>query len=150
LKPQDKHTRKPGQPPFSPTEEQRRTVEMMSAMGITQEDICEVIRGRSGKPIDLKTLRKHFHEELATAAMKANVKVANSLFRTATDPKGGMKAVTAQIFWLKTRARWKETSQLDMTSTDGSMTPRPTVQVDVAVGSREKLASAIARIESKG
>jgi hypothetical protein len=118
LNPQGKPTRKRGNPPFEPTEEQRRTVEMMSAMGIPQEDICQVILGRNGKPIDAKTLRKHFSEELATAAMKANVKVANALFRMATDPKGGMKAVTAQIFWLKTRARWKETSAYELSGAD--------------------------------
>jgi hypothetical protein len=107
---------------------------MMAAMGVPQESICNLIRGRNGKPIDAKTLRKYFHEELATAAMKANVKVANALFRTATDPKGGMKAVTAQIFWLKTRARWRETNQIDLTSPDGSMTPRGNVQIVIEGG----------------
>jgi hypothetical protein len=128
---QEKPTRKLGKPPFCPTEDQRRTVEMMAAMGVPQENICDLIYGRNGKPIDPKTLRKYFSEELATAAMKANIKVANALFRMATDPKGGMKSVTAQIFWLKTRARWKETSQLDLTSQDGSMTPRSNVMIVV-------------------
>jgi len=87
-------------------------------MGIPQEDICRVILGRNGKPIDAKTLRKQFRDELDTAAIKANVKVANALFRMATDPKGGSRAVTAQIFWLKTRARWKETSAYELSGPD--------------------------------
>jgi len=125
LNPQDKPTRKRGKPPFEPTDEQRRTVEMMSAMGIPQEDICQVILGRNGKPIDAKTLRKHFHEELATAAMKANVKVANALFRVATDPKGGSRAVTAQIFWLKTRAGWRELPTREIQDNDPFIDPNP-------------------------
>ena len=125
MNPQDKPTRKRGKPPFEPTDEQRRTVEMMSAMGIPQEDICQVILGRNGKPIDAKTLRKHFHEELATAAMKANVKVANALFRVATDPKGGSRAVTAQIFWLKTRAGWRELPTREIQDNDPLIDPNP-------------------------
>jgi hypothetical protein len=82
-------------------------------MGVPHEDICKLIIGTHGKPIDDKTLRKHFRRELDTAAIKANQAVAGALFRMATDPKGGMKAVTAQIFWLKTRARWKETNAFE-------------------------------------
>lgn len=42
-------------------------------------------------------------DELDLGATKANAQVAGFLFAAA---KGGN--VTAQIFWLKTRARWKE------------------------------------------
>ena len=67
----------------------------MRAYGIPEGDIARVRR------IDPKTLRKCYREELET---KANAQVAGFLFIAA---KGGN--VTAQIFWLKTRARWKET-----------------------------------------
>lgn len=62
-----------------------------------------------------KTLRKYFRRELDTAAAKANARVAESLFRQAVE-KGN---VTAQIFWLKTRARWSERSGLDLRLEDG-------------------------------
>ncbi len=39
---------------------------------------------------------------------KANVRAAENLYRKATGD--GREAVTAAIFWLKTRAGWKETS----------------------------------------
>ncbi|MER8822615.1 hypothetical protein NKH70_22830 [Mesorhizobium sp. M0991] len=39
---------------------------------------------------------------------RRNARVAESLYRKATGE--GREAVTAAIFWLKTRARWKETS----------------------------------------
>src|SRR6478609_2205365 len=52
---------------------------------------------------------KHFREELDTGAAKANTRVAEFLFEQATGQRGdGSAAVTAAIFWLKTRARWKE------------------------------------------
>ncbi len=48
--------------------------------------------------IDPKTLRKHYRDELDTG----HVKVAENLYREATGE--GREAVTAAIFWLKTRA----------------------------------------------
>jgi hypothetical protein len=54
--------------------------------------------------VDPKTLRKHYREELDLGESKANAQVAGFLFSAA---KNGN--VTAQIFWLKTRARWPET-----------------------------------------
>jgi hypothetical protein len=53
--------------------------------------------------IDAKTLRKHYREELDLGQTKANAQVAGFLFNSARNGN-----VTAQIFWLKTRAQWKE------------------------------------------
>jgi hypothetical protein len=69
----------------------------MAAYGIPAPDIARTIG------IDSKTLRKHYRDELDLGATKANAQVAGFLFTAA---KSGN--VTAQIFWLKTRARWKE------------------------------------------
>jgi hypothetical protein len=52
-------------------------------------------------------LRKHYRDELDAGAVKATAKVAEFLFRRATTE--GPQAVTAAIFWLKTRAGWTET-----------------------------------------
>jgi hypothetical protein len=76
----------------------RRQVEAMAAYGIPETDISRVMR------VDPKTLRKHYREELDLGESKANAQVAGFLFNAA---KNGN--VTAQIFWLKTRARWRET-----------------------------------------
>lgn len=51
-------------------------------------------------------LRKDYSSELDRSAIKGNARVAESLFRKATGDGHG--AVLAAIFWLKTRARWKE------------------------------------------
>ena len=76
----------------------RRQVEAMAAYGIPETDIARVVG------VDPKTLRKHYRDELDLGETKANAQVAGYLFAAA---KNGN--VTAQIFWLKTRARWKET-----------------------------------------
>jgi hypothetical protein len=80
-----------------PDPSQRRQVEAMAAYGIPEMEIAPVIG------VDPKTLRKYYREELDLAETKANAQVAGFLFTAA---KNGN--VTAQIFWLKTRARWKE------------------------------------------
>jgi hypothetical protein len=76
----------------------RRQVEALAAYGIPEADISGVVG------IDPKTLRKHYREELDLGESKANAQVAGFLFSAA---KNGN--VTAQIFWLKTRAKWRET-----------------------------------------
>lgn len=87
-----------GRPAFEPTDEQRKTVMAMAGYGIPQEGIGTVIG------IDLKTLRKHFREELDKGDLVATSKVAESLYRMATT--GGN--VAAAIFWMKARAGWSE------------------------------------------
>src|SRR6266478_5843291 len=80
-----------------PDPSQRRQVEAMAAYGISEDNISRVIG------IDPKTLRKHYRDELDLGETKANAQVAGFLFNAA---KSGN--VTAQIFWLKTRAKWRE------------------------------------------
>lgn len=75
----------------------RRQVEAMAAYGIPEQDIARVVG------VDPKTLRKHYREELDLGTTKANAQVAGFLFNSARNGN-----VTAQIFWLKTRARWRE------------------------------------------
>jgi len=79
----------------------RRQVEAMAAYGVPEADIATVIG------IDPKTLRRHYRQELDTGHIKANSKIAESLYRKALGD--GPQSVTAAIFWLKTRAHWKET-----------------------------------------
>ena len=80
-----------------PDPAQRRQVEAMAAYGIPETDIARVVN------IDPKTLRKHYRDELDLGSTKANAQVAGFLFNSARNGN-----VTAQIFWLKTRARWRE------------------------------------------
>ena len=74
----------------------------MAGYGIPEADIAGVLG------IDPKTLRKHYRGELDHGQVKANAKVAENLYRKATGD--GREAVIAAIFWLKTRAGWRETN----------------------------------------
>ena len=86
-------------PQFKPTDDHRRMVKSMAAMGIPHEQIAIKIGIRSPK-----TLRTHFREELDSGATEANYKVAQTLFQMATS--GQCPAAT--IFWSKTRNRFRE------------------------------------------
>jgi len=83
----------------------------MAAYGIPEADVARVLG------IDPKTLRKHYRDELDTGSIKANSRIAESLYRKAMGD--GAQSVTACIFWLKTRAHWKETTVQEHTGNMG-------------------------------
>lgn len=134
---------------FSPTPDQRRQIEALAAYGIPQEEMCRLLANpETGRPIDLKTLHKHFRHELDTGMAKANARVAESLFRQAVgapaqyDAEGHVlraeqtPVVSAAIFWLKARAGWKERDVHELTGPDGGP-----IEVDDA---RSRLAALLA------
>jgi len=82
---------------FEATDAQRQKVRSLSACGVPQMDIAKMLG------ISDRTLRTHFRHELDVAEAEANAKVAGKLFQNAMDGNLG-----AQIFWLKTRGRWRE------------------------------------------
>jgi hypothetical protein len=86
-----------GRRAHQPDPAQRKQVETLAAYGIPEADISRVVG------IDPKTLRKHYRDDLDMGETKANAQVAGFLFNAARNGN-----VTAQIFWLKTRARWRE------------------------------------------
>ena len=88
-------------PRFMPSVEQRRLVRSLAACGIRQEEIAHYLGLRS-----VKTLRRHFREELGRAAVEATARVAQTLYQQATSGKN----TAATIFWLKTRGRWRDTA----------------------------------------
>jgi hypothetical protein len=91
-----------GRPRYNPTDKDRATVKALAGYGITQPKIARVLG------IHDETLRDKFRDELDTAETEANAQVAQSLFQMAT--KG--KNVAAAIFWLKTRAGWRDVTTL--------------------------------------
>jgi hypothetical protein len=82
---------------FLPTDAMRKKVQSLAARGVRHEDIAAIV------DCDAKTLRKYFRDELDRGMAEANAEIAGCLFDQA---KGGN--VGAQIFWLKTRAHWRE------------------------------------------
>ena len=99
-------------PRHQPDDFHRRQVEALAGYGVPETDIAGMIG------IDPKTLRKHYRHELDHGHTKANAKVAENLYRKATGES--REAVTAAIFWLKARARWKEVSVNEHSGIDGA------------------------------
>ena len=96
-----------GRPAHKPTQEARDTAKRLSALGVPHEDIASRLK------ISADTLVKYYKEELDEGRIDANAAIAGTLFQQA---KKGNTA--AAIFWLKTRARWKETQVNEVTGSD--------------------------------
>ena len=109
-----------GRPAFVPTDVDRKQVEAMAGYGVPFEQIAALIRGG----ISIDTLRSHFSSELISGKAKANAQVGKGVFQKAMSGD-----TTAMIWWTKTQMRWAETHRLEHTSPDGSMTPKPALDV---------------------
>ena len=79
-------------PSFQPTEQLRKLVKSLSALGRSHEEICVMVGVRSPK-----TLRKHFRQELSSGMAEANAVVARVAYEMALS--GRYLAMT--IFWIK-------------------------------------------------
>ncbi len=127
-------------PTFTPSDEQRMQVGIMAACGFAHELICErVINPTTGKKIDTKTLRKAFRKELDEGMSQANAMVAQSLFKKAIGT--GTSAVTAAIWWEKTRGGMKDQSAVEVTGKNGAPL-HPQTAVDMTDEELENIARA--------
>lgn len=111
------------QKPHEPTDKNRKLVLTLTGYGVT-----EVAVGRE-LGISVPTLTKYYRNELDCGVDKANAQVAQSLFLKATGD--GSQSVSAAIFWLKTRAGWRET-------TEHIITEQPFVRLPVVAGCIEE------------
>ena len=82
---------------FVVNEAVREKVRHLAGVGVRQDDIARIIGCAP------KTLRKRCRDDLDRGVAEANATVSGYLFAAA---KAGN--VPAQIFWLKTRAHWRE------------------------------------------
>jgi hypothetical protein len=116
MEPKEKRPR--GRPPHVPTDRDRRQVEVMTGLGLTQEQIGKILN------VSEDTLQRHYADEIASGVAKANVQVAQNLFNIATSRDSG--AVAAAIFWMKTRGKWRETNHLVHSGDD----KEPPIKID--------------------
>jgi hypothetical protein len=99
-----------GRPPHLPTADTRNRVYILSTVGTRHEDIATVLS------ISHDTLVKYYKEELDKGRIEANASVAETLFKQAKEGN-----TTAMIFWLKSRAKWKESTQHEISgNADGT------------------------------
>ena len=84
-------------PAFEPSEGDRQKVMMLVVCGLKSDKIAAHLG------ISKPTLYKHFANELDNGSDIANATVAGSLYRSAVDG-----TVSAQIFWMKTIAKWND------------------------------------------
>jgi hypothetical protein len=82
---------------FVVNEAMREKVRYLAGVGVRQDDIAKIIGCAP------KTLRKRLRDELDRGVAEANATISGYLFAAA---KAGN--ITAIIFWLKTRANWRE------------------------------------------
>ena len=97
-----------GRPEYKKTDEDAKNVEALTIAGVPQKLVSKILK------ISEPTLRKHYWDELDSSKAKANAVISQSLFKLAREGN-----VTAQIFWLKTQAGWKETNHVELTGKDG-------------------------------
>ena len=106
-----------GKPAHEPTRATRDTVSLHALVGTPQEVIADVL------DIDPKTLRKYYRKELDQAVAQANATIGGALFNKA---KSG--DTSAMIFWLKTRAGFRERQEIDHT-TKGESINKPVAEL---------------------
>jgi len=94
--------------PFVVNDATREKVRHLAGLGVSQDDIARIVQ------CSPKTLRKRCRDDLDCGAAEANAIVSGCLFAAA---KGGN--IAAQIFWLKSRARWRERDASDHRAADG-------------------------------
>src|SRR5215831_16571195 len=94
--------------PFVITAAIREKVRHLAGLGVPQDDIARIVQ------CSPKTLRKRCRDDLDCGVAEANAIVSGSLFAAA---KAGN--IAAQIFWLKSRAQWRERAASDNRAADG-------------------------------
>ena len=103
-----------GRKAFEPTAKERQQVEAMAGVGLPHDQIGALVR--DGVCTDV--IRQYFAKELKAGKAKASAKIGQTLFNRAI---GGETA--ALIWWTKSQMGWKEKRDLDVTSSDGTLTP---------------------------
>lgn len=94
--------RKKSTAPHEPTTATRSVVSMGKALNLTHEQIAE----RLG--IAVHTMEKHYAREIEHGSNDINMRVANNLLSIALQTQDRKAALTASIFWLKSRAGFND------------------------------------------
>lgn len=135
-------------PDYRPTEAEKSLVMIGTAAGVGEDYFCRVV---GGGVLSREQFRAIFAQELAVGADGANLKVATNLFKMATawPPIKGVTP-TAAIFWLKSRAGWKEEPKVggatfrmeekgSGSGTEGAPDPARVIEVSFKIGDDSRI-----------
>ncbi len=93
-----------------PTEENRQRVFRGSKCGVKRDDLCQILG------IGRTVFEKYYYDAFEKGRIYANETVAEKLYEQCMEGN-----VTALIFWLKARAKWRETDvRLNINANAGS------------------------------
>lgn len=125
-----------GLPEHRPTDATRMQVELMTSYGASQPQIASVL------DINPSTLARHYREQLTLGHMRANMAVAQNLYKIATTPKPTAPVVNAAIWWSKARMGWSEIRRTmsDVRTISGNMrdlTDAQLIEIIEGAGIRE-------------
>ena len=120
--------RKKGDGPVLFNADHAKTVRALSQYGVPQENIAATIG------CCVETMLKLYGQEHKEGRAVANAKIGKRLFEKAMEGD-----VSALIFWAKTQMKWRETSKIDLTSSDQSMSPK--AAFDLSTLSPEQIAA---------
>ena len=113
-------------------------MQYLAGLGVPQDDIAKIIGCAP------KTLRKRFREELDRGVAEANAMVAGYLFNSAKQGN-----VSAQIFWLKIRAHWREGAAPNPSSDNNAGASSPVVLILPDNGRDPELTQVLRDAQSK-
>jgi hypothetical protein len=109
-----------GRRAFVPTPEQRRNVKILAGLGVPQDKIClMVVNPQTEKPLDPKSLRKHFSREIEVGAVELHARMSTFIVTTVFGlaPPAGTVAIDNQhvrgslaMFFAETRMGWRRTA----------------------------------------
>jgi len=100
----------------------------MVGIGITQLEICRMVRGPSGRPINKRTLEKHFRKEIDTGAASLRSQVGNFMISVikGSDPPPGFKPITDEKvrgslieLFAAAQLNWRKTVRTEHANADG-------------------------------
>ena len=124
-----------GRPAHEPTDATRQIVTVLWANGISQDYICIELK------ITLKTLRKHYRDELEFAKERVRAQIGANVIKKALGLNGKPPDNACMFFWLKTQGGWVEARPPRLEDDDddrGSGNAPPPIVIRVSGGFRKQ------------
>jgi len=109
---------KGGRPAVVISEEQLDQIEKLAAF-LNTEQMCDYLGIAARTFLAIRDRQPEVSAAYKRGKAKAVASVAKGLLQNALDGD-----TPSQMFYLKTQAGWREKQQLDVVSSDGSMTPK--------------------------